>query len=398
MKNGLFHTPDGVRDIYGDECIKKFKIKERLLGVAKSYGYQPIETPVFEFFEMFSSELGTTPTRDLFKFFDREGNTVVLRPEITSSIARCAGKYFSAETMPLRLCYTGQTFINHQSLKGRKIETTQFGAELIGESSADNDAEMLSFMADCFVASGIKDFKISIGHVGILTELIDIAHLDAEDTEKIRLLVANRNYNGVREFAASKGFDNELTELFGILCGFYRTSDELKKVAEKAAGYPELRSIIEYLISLQNKLLLYGFEDHIFYEPGMISDYQYYTGIIFSCYSYGCGQHIARGGRYDRLMEHFGKERPAIGFAIIVDELLDAVTRQGVDYDLQTNLTLYIYDEEHTEEAITNARKTRANFGAAELLHYDPSKTAAEYDEYARSKHIGRVVYLIKEE
>ncbi len=395
MKSGLFHTPDGVRDIYGNECIKKYKIKEKLLGVAKSYGYQPIETPVFEFFEMFSSELGTTPTRDLFKFFDREGNTVVLRPEITSSIARCAGKYFSAETMPLRFCYTGQTFVNHQSLKGRKIETTQFGAELIGDASADDDAEILAFMADCFVASGIKDFKISIGHVGILSELINIAGFDAADTEKISLLVANRNYNGVREFVEAKGLDADLTELFGILCGFYRTAEELKEIAEKAKGYPSLRSIIEYLISLQNKLLLYGFEDRIFYEPGMISDYKYYTGIIFSCYSYGCGQHIARGGRYDRLMEHFGKESPAIGFAIIVDELLDAVTRQGVDYDLQTNLTLYVYDEDHVEEAITTARKTRANFGAAELLRYDSSKSTTDYEEYARSRHMGRVVYLI---
>ncbi len=398
MKSGLFHTPDGVRDIYGDECIKKFKIKEKLLGVAKSYGYQPIETPVFEFFEMFSSGLGTTPTRDLFKFFDREGNTVVLRPEITSSIARCAGKYFSGDNMPLRFCYTGQTFVNHQSLKGRKIETTQFGAELIGDASSDDDAEVLAFMADCFAASGIRDFKISIGHVGILSELINIAGFDADDTDRIRLLVSNRNYNGVREFAESKGFDKSLTDLFGILCGFYRTVDELEAVAEKAKDYPALKSIIDYLVNLQKKLLLYGFADHIFYEPGMISDYQYYTGIIFSCYSYGCGQHIARGGRYDRLMEHFGKQSQAIGFAIIVDELLDAVTRQGVDYDLQTNLTLYIYDEEHTEEAITTARKTRANFGSAELLRYDPSKSAEDYESYAQSRHIGRVVYLIKEQ
>ena len=397
MRGNLFHTPDGVRDIYGNECIKKYKIKEKLLGVAKSYGYQPIETPSFEFFEMFSSELGTTPTRDLFKFFDREGNTVVLRPEITSSIARCAGKYFSEDTMPLRLCYTGQTFINHQSLKGRKIETTQFGAELIGDASADDDAEILSFMADCFVASGIKDFKISIGHVGILSELISIAGLNEDDSETLKLLVSNRNYNGIREFAKNKGLKDDLTDLFGILCGFYRTSDELRGIAEKAAGYPALRSIIEYLINLQNKMLLYGFEDHIFYEPGMISDYQYYTGIIFSCYSYGCGQHIARGGRYDRLMEHFGKESPAIGFAVIVDELLDAVTRQGVDYDLNTNLTLYVYDEDHSEEAITTARKMRANFGSAELLRYDSSKTRDQYEEYARSRHIGRVVYLIKE-
>ena len=82
MKNQLLHTPEGVRDIYNEECERKIILEGRLLSVLKSYGYHPIQTPTFEFFDIFGKEIGTTPSRDLYKFFDREGNTLVLRPVI----------------------------------------------------------------------------------------------------------------------------------------------------------------------------------------------------------------------------------------------------------------------------------------------------------------------------
>lgn len=100
VKNQLLHTPEGVRDIYNEECERKIILEGRLLSVLKSYGYHPIQTPTFEFFDIFGKEIGTTPSRDLYKFFDREGNTLVLRPDITPSIARCASKYYIEQAIP----------------------------------------------------------------------------------------------------------------------------------------------------------------------------------------------------------------------------------------------------------------------------------------------------------
>ena len=73
----------------------------------RSYGYASIETPTFEYFDVFSREVGTTPSKDLYKFFDREGNTLVLRPDFTPSIARAVSMYYMEEQMPIRLCYEG---------------------------------------------------------------------------------------------------------------------------------------------------------------------------------------------------------------------------------------------------------------------------------------------------
>lgn len=75
----IFHTPEGVRDIYNGECSQKHHLQTEIRKVFDTYGYEEIETPSFEYFEVFSREVGTIPSKDLYKFFDREGNTLVLR-------------------------------------------------------------------------------------------------------------------------------------------------------------------------------------------------------------------------------------------------------------------------------------------------------------------------------
>ena len=119
------HTPEGVRDIYSKECRTKLTVQEKLHQVLHLYGYQDIQTPTFEYFEVFRKEIGTISSRELYKFFDREGDILALRPDMTPSIARAAATIFEAEEFPIRLCYMGNTFINHSSYQGRLKENTQ---------------------------------------------------------------------------------------------------------------------------------------------------------------------------------------------------------------------------------------------------------------------------------
>ena len=113
------HTPEGVRDIYSNECRAKLAVQDKLHQVLHLYGYQDIQTPTFEYFDVFRKEIGTISSRELYKFFDREGDTLALRPDITPSIARAAATLFETEDFPIRLCYVGSTFINHSSYQGR---------------------------------------------------------------------------------------------------------------------------------------------------------------------------------------------------------------------------------------------------------------------------------------
>ena len=103
MKEKLLHTPDGVRDIYDSEYKRKRKVMSELHHVLELYSYHDIQTPTFEYFDIFSKEKGSAPSNEMYKFFDRDNNTLVLRPDMTPPIARCVAKYYMDETKPLRL-------------------------------------------------------------------------------------------------------------------------------------------------------------------------------------------------------------------------------------------------------------------------------------------------------
>ncbi|WP_394283422.1 ATP phosphoribosyltransferase regulatory subunit, partial [Frisingicoccus sp.] len=197
MKERLIHTPEGVRDIYNGECARKNLLSERMKDVLKSYGYRDIQTPTFEFFDIFNQDKGSLPSNQMYKFFDREGNTLVLRPDITPSIARAVSKYYSDETFSMRFSYTGNIFINNSSLQGRMKESTQMGAELIGDDSIDADAEMIALAIHLLLAAGLKEFQIDVGHVGFFNGLIKEAGMDEEKAQKLRELIENKNYFGV---------------------------------------------------------------------------------------------------------------------------------------------------------------------------------------------------------
>ena len=396
MKQNL-HTPEGVRDLYGEECERKLYLEQKLFSVLTGYGYHPIETPSFEFFDTFGKEVGTTPSKDLYKFFDREGNTLVLRPDITPSIARSAAKYYMDEATPLRFCYKGNTFINHHSLRGRMKECTQLGAEFIGDASVDADAEMISMIVDCLQAAGLKEFQISVGHASIFHGLAEAAGFRPDETEELHSLLSNKNFFGVEEFIDSRNLPENLKRCFGILRCMYISAEERKQFLEDAREYTAVYQALLRLEQLQELLLLYGIDQYVSFEPGMVSDYQYYSGILLSGYTYGTGEPIVKGGRYDHLLPMFGRDAAAIGFVVVIDQLLEAIRRQKIEVPILHQTQLIVYDVAHREEAVVCARKLRSAGGRAELLLFDETQGRDAYESYGAKNHIARISWMIGE-
>ncbi len=394
MKQHLLHTPEGVRDIYNGECEKKLYLEDKLFGILKTYGYHPIQTPSFEFFEIFSKEVGTIQSKDLYKFFDREGSTLVLRPDITPSIARFVANYYMEETMPIRLCYKGNTFINTNSLQGRLKENTQLGAELIGDNTADADAEMLSMIAECLLGAGLKEFQLSVGHVGILQGMMEAAGFDEDEEEKLRDLIMNNNFFGVESFIEEKHLESELKELFLLLGRICQSAEDFRNAKKTASKYPKIYAAMEHLEKLQSLFLFYGIDKYISFELGAVSSYQYYSGIIFNGYTFGSGEPIVKGGRYDNLLNHFGKNAPAIGFVIVIDQLMAALSRQKINTPAEHQNQLVVYDDGHREDAIIYARKQRAAGCSVELMRHSPDKTKADYEAYAKRNQIARLQFM----
>ena len=393
--NQLLHTPEGVRDIYNDECERKIILEERLLTVLKSYGYHPIQTPTFEFFDIFGKEIGTTPSKDLYKFFDREGNTLVLRPDITPSIARCASKYYMEQAIPIRLCYTGNTFRNNSSYQGRLKENTQSGAELIGDGSVEADAEMLALSAQLLKTAGLKEFQLSVGHADFLRGLFEAANLEEDVMEEIRNLLLNRNLYGVQEVVEQHVADENLKQLFGLLTDVMLDKEKITAAKSWAADYPRVFHALTRLEELDELLEVYKIRKYVSYELAMISGFNYYTGIIFAGYTFGSGEAIVNGGRYDNLLQSFGKSAPSIGFAVVIIQLMAALQRQNVRIPFENTTKWFIYSGQYRQDAIKDAQVLRSRGEQVELMPLTEQNTREVYETYAEQNHIQDIIFYM---
>ncbi|SHK39213.1 ATP phosphoribosyltransferase regulatory subunit [Hespellia stercorisuis DSM 15480] len=382
MEQQLLHTPEGVRDIYNKECAKKQVVQDRLHHMLHLYGYQDIQTPTFEFFDVFRKEVGTISSRELYKFFDREGNTLALRPDITPSIARAAATLLESEDLPARLCYVGNTFINHSSYQGRLKENTQLGAELIGSDDIESDVEMLAMVVDGLKSVGLEEFQVNIGHVDFIESLMEETGLDAEKQSEIRTLINNRNHFGVDEILDESHVKDSVKDAFHILPELIGSVEVLDQ-ADEIAPNISAKLAISHLRQMYELFTLYGVEDHVSFDLSMSGNYGYYMGIIFRAYTYGTGDAIVRGGRYDHLMEKFGKETPSIGFAIIIDELMSALSRQKIRVDCAAS-TMVVFTEATTKWGIRLAREFRSKNKNVELVKYTPGKDLEDYKAYAK--------------
>lgn len=389
----VLHTPEGVRDIYNVECGKKLALENHIKKVFHQYGYHDIQTPMFEYFDVFGKEIGTIPSKDLYKFFDKEGNTLALRPDITPSIARAAATLFQDETLPIRLCYTGNTFINHSSYQGRLREVTQMGAEFIGDGSAEADAEMLALVVETLLSIGLKEFQLNVGNVAYFQSLIADANLDEEENARVIELINNRNYFGVEEYLDSIQVNRSTKEAFGMLNELVGGVEVLVKAKDLSPNSNAILAI-KRLEKIYNILKIYGFEKYITFDLSMTGTYGYYTGIVFRGYTYGTGDAIVKGGRYDNLLEKFGKQSPSIGFAIVVDELMNAMIRQKIRILYPRKNTLIIYEDGKLSEAIRIAKDFRSKAKNVELLRKSKDKQFEEYVTYGKEYYAGNLIYL----
>lgn len=389
----LLHTPEGVRDIYGRECARKTEIESRIRRVFKQYGYFDIQTPAFEFFDIFSEERGSVASREMYKFFDREGNTLVLRPDLTPPIARCVAKYYGEEVCPVRLSYIADTFINHSSYQGRLKERTQAGAECIGDDTSDADAEVIALVIACLRACGLKEFQVDIGQVNFFKGLVAEAGFDEETAGELRELIERKNFFGVEERILRRKLPGKLKEAFLALPHLFGGVECIQRAKELTEN-PTARSALLRLENLYRLLVCYGLEQYVSFDLGMLGTYRYYTGIIFRAFTYGSGEALGSGGRYDDLMRQFGKDAPSVGFGLYVDGILSALFRQNIPVDADTVNTLLLYEKNCQEAAIGKAKELRESGKNLQMLRKRSAQSMEDYQRYADNHHIGQIYYL----
>ena len=369
-RNNLLHTPDGVRDLYGKEYDNIKYVRKTIADVISSYGYSDIQTPSFEYFDVFSKEVGTIPSKELYKFFDKENETLALRPDFTPSIARCAAKYFMDEDKPLRFSYIGSTFQNISSLQGKYSEITQEGAELIGDGSVQADAEMIALLIESLLKTGLGNFRISIGEVDYFKGLCREADLSEDEERSLRDLISSKNPIAASDLLKECNISDEIRNKLLRITDTFADHSMLSEL-ESSAGNEISKNAVRRLSALFDLLKVYGYEKYVSFDLGMLSKYQYYTGIVFKAFALGAGSPIAMGGRYDSLLSYFGKNAPAVGFVILPDEVEKLLERQNAAFPETVRIETVSYDENDKasfEEAVNKAKEIRSKGGRVSLI------------------------------
>lgn len=389
----ILHTPEGVRDITNIECGKKLTIEKEINEVFRLYGYHSIQTPTFEYYKVFGKEIGTIDSKELYKFFDRDGETLVLRPDLTPGVARAAATIYAKEDLPIRLCYTGNTYINHTQYQGRLKENTQVGVELIGWNSYMADAEVIALSINSILSVGLKEFQISLGNAGFYNGIMKNLGLRNKEIDEITDYISNRNYFGLESYLESLKVSKDVIKTimtFDELSG----DVEILKKASSIAKSEESKDALKRLSKIYETLKIYDLDQYISFDLSMSGGaYHYYTGIIFRGYTRGVGDAIVRGGRYDNLIEKFGKKSPSIGFGIVIDEVLSAISRQKINSGYKRENMIILFEKEDLEDAIKRAEELRKEGIPVELLEFAPGKSLDDYISYGNEYYAKGIIY-----
>jgi ATP phosphoribosyltransferase regulatory subunit len=391
MNNQILHTVEGLRDIHPLDTRKKQQIERNILDLFNHYGYEQVQTPTFEYYDIYHYERGTEDSKNLYKFFNREGDILSLRPDVTPSIARYTATFYNHEKSPKRFSYLGNVFYNNENYQGKLREYTQAGVECIGIANADADAESIALAINALLASGLQEFQLDIGHAGFFKGLAAEAGLSDEFSEEVRKLIDDKNYIAIEELledlkineTAKKGL-LELPTLFG--------QEEVLERAKELTTNAVALGAIERIKEVYGILKDYDLSEYVSFDLGMVSQLQYYTGVIFKGYTYGTGVSVVDGGRYDALLSTFAYDMPAVGFAIRIDELLNAITRQGITIDVPSINTLIVYEPPYRKTAIQLAEVLRRQGMTVEL---DTQNHDIEEGKlYGQQKSIGGMMYI----
>ena len=304
-------------------------------------------------------------------------------------MARCVAKYYDSEERNLRFAYTGNVFLNNSSYQLKLKETCQMGAELINETSSRGDGEIIAMALDCCLNAGLKDFRLTIGQVEYFQGLVECIG-DEDVKEQLRELIINKNFFGLIEFVEGLDIPQNIKDVFVQFNELNGDVDILDK-ADALVSNETSKKAIQKLRKVYRMLEIYGLEQYISFDLGMLSRHNYYTGVIFKAYTYGTGDAVLKGGRYDNLIEQFGKKAPSVGFAIVLDNLMMAMERQKIEMEADTADMLIIYEEDAMEAAIPAAVGYRKENKTVILEKRD--RGLEEYQAMALDQSIGCILY-----
>lgn len=277
-------TPKGVRDLLPDDVDARGDVVSILRNVFKGNGYRRIITPTFELLSVLKRGMPSRLQKMSITFTDHTGEFMVLRPDMTTPIARVVATRMGHLPKPIKLFYSANVYRQQRPEAGRELEFYQAGIEHLGLFGVEVDAQIIALAIESLKAVGLKNFLIDIGHTDLVKDLSQNKVEAIERQDYVELgYIPKRGIHGV-------------VDDFPYFAALYA---ELKKLGVS--------------------------DEYISFNLGLVKEIGYYTGVVFDITDKGVGYFIGSGGRYDNLLGLYGDEAPAIGFAFGVERLLLAL-------------------------------------------------------------------------
>ncbi len=325
MKNNLLRIPHGTETLYLEETYRHKKILRHMEDLTESWGYLPVQTPVFDYYDNYRPLLDHKLEEQTYKLIDRDGDLMMLRSDITLFLARQMGLSLSEVEMPVRVYYADSIlrYQDHEDINNH--EFFQTGCELIGCPGKEGDLEILFLLAQILKEFKLPLSRIHIGSMGVFNAVS--APLSKEDSKELSNLLQTREEEGILNILKTVYKAEDARKLAGLLL-FIGTGKEFQAAMSGWSSLLDglLADPLSYLDSIYRGWEELGvFEDILRIDLSETGDQTYYSGIVFNAYTDGCGTAMASGGRYDGLLENFGYsgETPAssVGFSLFLRKM-----------------------------------------------------------------------------
>ncbi|MBQ4100087.1 MAG: ATP phosphoribosyltransferase regulatory subunit, partial [Oscillospiraceae bacterium] len=348
-----------------------------------------VVTPGIEFLDLFTEHSNRTPQETMYKFIDRSGRLIVLRPDSTMPIARLVSTKLKNSDMPIRLYYNQEVYKVNAVLSGRYDEVMQTGVELIGASSNKADIEVI-VTAVSALSQHSDNFRLEIGHIGLFKALSSQLPISDDVREDVRFLIESKNYASLNDLL-DKIEDCETAQALKQLPSLFGGEEVFEK-ADKLFTDDASKESLAYLKNLYKELGKLGLRDKIILDLGLVNSQDYYTGVVFRGYVEGVGDEVLSGGRYDNLFGSFGKNIPAIGFGVDASAIARAVLNSQNYKSKAKKADALIYAEsEYNISAVRFAIHYSKSGKIAEVSTFD---SLEQTKEYAKIKGIEKIIIV----
>jgi len=365
----MFEKPLGMRDDFPSIVKRKSKLSAAGIKIMEQYGYEMLQTPSLEYYETIG-KISAIPDSQLFKLLDSQGHTLVLRPDMTSPIARVAASKLLKEKMPVRLGYYSNVFRAQLREGGRPAEFEQMGVELIGDESLYADVEVILLATEILRELNVDSGRIVIGHTQLLQQVLRGFGLDEKTIEKLRAEMVAKNKVAYEGLVEALAVELDAKSAIKSIVNATRLEDWEPWIDQQDDIQ---RALYEDMINMKSILDRNGLSEYVTYDLSFTSHMTYYTGMVFEVYALGSGFPLGNGGRYDGLMKQFGLHVGATGFGLRVDRLLEAMP-QGIQ---QTGQALILFNEKNERTAHEQAQELR-NSGVAVTLQFADAVAAQQ--------------------